>query len=96
MQPEYQASHRKSAHKSYWSKKDVEFPPDPPSTDLCQKIVSEETGCTVCWKLTPICEMEDCSEVESINLLKADCVTRKARYTSSDPVRELRGLSTWL
>ena len=62
MQPEYQASHRKSAHKSYWSKKDVEFPPDPPSADLCQKIVSgfcadtspdvfEETGCAVCGKL---------------------------------------------
>ena len=61
MQPEYQASHRKSAHKSYWAKKDVEFPPDPPSTDLCQKIVSdfcadtspdvfEVAGCAVCGK----------------------------------------------
>ena len=53
--------------------------------------VFEETGCAVCGKLTPICEMEDCSEVENINLLKADGVTRKARSTSSDPVRELRG-----
>ena len=102
MQPEYQASHRKLAHKSYWSKKDAEFPPNPPSTDLCQKIVSdfcadtspdvfEETGCAVCGKLTPICKMEDCSEVENINLLKVDGVTRKARCKSSDPVRELRG-----
>ena len=41
MQPEYQTSNRKSAHKYYWSKKDVKFPPDPPSTELCQKIVSE-------------------------------------------------------
>jgi hypothetical protein len=41
MQPEYQTSNRKSAHKHYWSKKDVKFPPDPPSTDLCQKIVSD-------------------------------------------------------
>ena len=58
MQPEYQASNRRSAHKSYWSKRDAKFPPDPPSTDLCQKIVSdfcadaspdvfEETGCAV-------------------------------------------------
>src|SRR5882762_1447486 len=102
MQPEYQASNRKSAHKSYWSKKDVKFPPNPPSTDLCQKIVSdfcadtspdvfEETGCAVCGKLTPICEMEERSEVENINLLKVDGVTRKARCKSSDPVRELRG-----
>ena len=86
MQPEYQASNRKSAHKSYWLKKVVEFPPDPPSTDLSQKIVSdfcadispdvfEETGCGVCGKLIPICEMEDCSEVENISLLKADGVT---------------------
>ena len=102
MQPEYQASNRKSAQKSYWSKKHVECPPDPPSTDLFHKIVSdfcadtspdvfEETGCAVCGKLTPICEMEDCSQVENINLLKADGITRKARCRSSDPVRELRG-----
>ena len=62
MQPEYQASNRKSAQKSYWSKKHVEFPPDPPSTDLYHKIVSdfcadtspdvfEETGCAVCWEI---------------------------------------------
>ena len=102
MQPEYQASNRKSAHKHYWSKNNVKFPPDPPSTDLCQKIVSdfcvdtspdvfEETGCAVCRKLTPICEMEECSEVENINLLKVDGVTRKARCKSIDPVKELRG-----
>jgi hypothetical protein len=45
------------------SKNDVKFPPSPPSTDLCQKIVSgfsadtapevfEEAGCAVCGKLT--------------------------------------------
>jgi hypothetical protein len=102
MQPEYQASNRKSAHKYYWSKKDIKFPPDPPSTELCQKIVSnfyadtapeafEEAGCAVCGKLTLVCEMEELSDVENINLLKVDGVTREARCKSSDPVRELRG-----
>jgi len=101
-QSESQTSNKKSAHKYYWSKKDVKFPPDPPSTDLCQKIVSdfcadtspdvfEEAGCAVCGKLTPICEMEELSEVENVSLLKVDGVTRKARTKSSDPVKELRG-----
>jgi len=58
----------------------------------------EETGCAVCGKLTPICEMEERSEVENISLLKVDGITRKVRCKSSDPVRELKGpvLSTWL
>lgn len=99
---EYQESHNKSLHKHYWSKKDVKFPPDPPSIELYQNIVSnfcadtspemfEEAGCAVCGKLTPICEMEECSEIENISLLKVDGVTRKARCKDSDPVRELRG-----
>ena len=59
--------------------------------------VFEETGYAVCGKLTPICELEDCSEVKNINLLKADGVTRKARCKSSDPVRVQRShVSTWL
>jgi len=33
---EYQESHNKSLHKHYWSKKNVKFPPDPPSIKLCQ------------------------------------------------------------
>jgi hypothetical protein len=82
-------------------KKDVKFPPDPPSTELCQKIVSdfcadtspdvfEEAGCAVCGKLTPICEMEELSEVENASLLKVDGVTRIAGTKSSDSVKELR------
>ena len=88
MQPQYQASNRESARKYYWSKKDVKFPPDPPSAYLCQKIVSdfcantspevfEEAGCSVCGKLTPICQMEELSEVENLDLLKVNGVTRK-------------------
>jgi hypothetical protein len=80
----------------------VKFPPSPPSSELCQNIVLdfcadtspetfEEAGCAVCGKLTPVCEMEELSEVENIGLLKVDAVTRKARFKSSDPVRELRG-----
>ena len=80
----------------------MKFPPTPPSTALCQNIVSdfcadtspdvfEEAGCAVCGKLTPICEMEELSEVENINLLKVHGITRKARSNSSDPVKELRG-----
>src|ERR1700729_2088135 len=99
---EYQESNRKYAHKHYWSKKDENFPPHPPSTDLCQQIVSdfcadtspeifEESGCAVCGKLTPICEMEELSEIENVSLLKVDGVTRKARSKSTDPVRELKG-----
>jgi hypothetical protein len=99
--PEYQESHRKS-QKNYRTKKNVNFPPNPPSTELCKSIISdfcadtspevfEEAGCAICGKLTPICEMEEISEVENINLLKIDGVTRKARCKSSDPVRELRG-----
>ena len=99
---EYQKSHQKSMKKYYFSKKDVKFPPAPPSAELCRNIVSdfcadtspdvfEEAGCAVCGKLTPICEMEELSEVENINLLKVDGVTRKARCKSADPVRELRG-----
>src|SRR5882724_31156 len=96
MRPEYQTSNKKSAHKHYWSKKAVKFPPEPPSTDLCQKIVSdfsadtapevfEEAGCAVCGKLTPVCKMEELSGVENLSLLRVDGVTRKARFNSSDP-----------
>jgi len=38
----------------------------------------EESGCAVCGKLTPICEMEELSEIENVSLLKVDGVTRKA------------------
>ena len=89
MQSQYQASNRESAHKHYWSKKDIKFPSAPPSAKLCQNIMAdfcadtspklfEEAGCAVCGKLTPNCEMEQLSEVENINLLKVDGVTRKA------------------
>jgi len=99
---EYQKSNKNSSQKYYSFKKDEKFPPVPPSSELCQKIISEfcadtspdvfeEAGCAVCGKLTPICEMEELSEVENISLLKADGVTRKVRYKSSDPVKELRG-----
>jgi hypothetical protein len=102
LKSEYQESHKKSSWKHRQSKKDVGFPPSPPSTELCQNIVSdfcadtspdvfEETGCAVCGKLTPICTMEELSEVENVSLLKADGVTRKARSKGSDPVKELRG-----
>src|ERR1700733_1476964 len=100
--PEYKESHKKSSKKYYLSKKDVAFPPAPPSAELFHNIVSnfcadtspevfEEAGCVVCGKLTPICEMEERSEIENISLLKVDGVTRKARCKDSDPVRELRG-----
>jgi hypothetical protein len=100
--PDYQKHKREKQNADYQSKKEVKFPPPPPSEDLCQKIISgfcadtspdifEEIGCAVCGKLTPVCGMEDLSEVENINLLKADGVTRKARSKSSDPVKELRG-----
>ena len=102
VQSEYKQLHKKSSQKHYQSKRRVKFPPAPPSATLCQNIVSgfcndtspevfEEAGCAVCGKLTPICEMEELSEVENINLLKVDGVTRKSRCKSSDPVRELRG-----
>src|ERR1700729_1188764 len=35
--------------------------------------------------------MEELSEVENVNLLKVDGVTRKTRCKSTDPVSELRG-----
>jgi hypothetical protein len=35
--------------------------------------------------------MEELSEVENVNLLKSDGVTRKARCKSTDPAKELRG-----
>src|ERR1700732_34750 len=99
--PEYQESHKKS-QKQYKSRKNVKFPPEAPSVELCQNIVLdfcadtspevfEETGCAVCGKLTPICKMEELSEVENISLLKVDGVTRKARFQSSDTFRELKG-----
>ena len=53
--------------------------------------VFEEAGCAVCGKSTPICQMEELSEVENVGLLKVDGVTRKIRCKSSDPVKELRG-----
>ena len=99
---EYQESHKRSRQKYNFSKKIVKFPPFPPSTELCENIVSdfcadtspevfEETGCAICGKLTPICETDELSEVENVNLLKVDGVTRKARCKNTDPVRELRG-----
>ena len=42
----------------------------------------EETGCAVCVKGTSIFLMAECSEVENINLLKVDGVTRKAKSMS--------------
>ena len=98
----YHESNKNSSKKYYWSKKDVKFPPLPLSTKLCQNIVAdfcadtspdvfEEAGCAVCGQLTPICKMEELAEVEDINFLKADGVTRKARCKSSDLVNELRG-----
>src|SRR5258705_8988028 len=53
--------------------------------------VFEEAGCAVCGELTPVCEMEELSDVENLSLLRVDGVTRKARSNSSDPVKELRG-----
>ena len=99
---EYQESHNKSSQKHYWSKKDVKFPPNSPSAELCHNIVSdfcadtsprvfEVAGCVVCAKLTPLCEMDNLSEVENVSLLKVDGITRKARSKSSGPVKELRG-----
>jgi len=92
-----QEINRENHKVDYWAKKEVKFPPSPPSVDLCQKIIAsfcadtspetfEEGGCAVCGKLTPVCEMEDLSDVENINLLKVDGVTRKARSKCSDPV----------
>jgi len=51
--------------------------------------VFEETGHTVCGKLTLICEMEELSEVENINLFKVHSVTRKARSKNSDPFHDI-------
>jgi len=67
--PEYQESNKNSSKKHRLSKKDVKFPPAPPSAELCRNIVSafcddtspdvfEEAGCAVCGRLTPICEMD--------------------------------------
>jgi hypothetical protein len=67
----------------------MKFPSNPPSAELCLNIVSdfcadtsprvfEKAGCAVCGEFTPICEMEDLSEVENVSLLKVDGVTRKA------------------
>ena len=86
---EYQGSYKNSSQKHYWSNKDVKFPPAPPSAELCQNIVSDfcadtsgevfkEAGCAGCGKLTPVCEMEELSDVENTNLLKIDGVTRKS------------------
>jgi len=98
----YQEKNSEKHKADYWTKKEAKFPPAPPSADLCQKIVSdfcadtspevfEEAGCAVCGKLTPVCEMEELSDVENLSLLRVDGVTRKARSNSSDPVKELRG-----
>jgi len=98
----YQDKNRVKHKTDYWSKKEVMFPPAPLSADLGQQIVSdfcadtspevfEETGCAVCEKLTPVCEMEELSDVENLSLLKVDGITRKARSTSSDTVKELKG-----
>src|SRR5882762_1716993 len=38
-----------------------------------------KSGCAVCGKLTPICEMEELSEIENVSLLKFDGVTRKSQ-----------------
>jgi hypothetical protein len=84
----------------YWavkSYKDVKFPPSPLSADLCQKIIFDfcndtspetfvESGCAVCGKLTPNCEMEDLTKIKDIELLAVEGVTRMVRTTISDPI----------
>jgi hypothetical protein len=74
-QPEYQASHQQAAHKYYWSKKDIKFPPNPPSINLYQNIVSD-----FCADTAP-------EVFENLILLRVDGVTRKVRSKSSDPVK---------
>jgi hypothetical protein len=62
-------------------------------SDFCADTSSkvfEKGGCAVCRKLTPICEMEELSEIENVSFLRVDEVTRKARYKSTDLVRELK------
>ena len=41
--------------------------------------VFKEIGCAACVKLTSIFDVVECSEVENINLLKVDGITRKAK-----------------
>jgi hypothetical protein len=61
--------------------------------------VFAEASCAVCGKLTPICEMEELSEVENVSLLKVDRVTRKASTKTSEknkfntPMSYLKGIS---
>ena len=67
---EHQESHKKS-QKHCKFRKNVKFPPNPPSAKLCQNIVLdfhntslevfEEASCVICGKLSPICEMEEFS-----------------------------------
>ena len=50
----------------------------------------EETGCAVCGKLTPTCEMEELPDAENTNLLKVHGITGKSRSKISDPMRKLK------
>jgi len=78
----YQDKNRVKHKTDYWSKKEVMFPPAHCLqiwvNRLCQISVLtllqrclKRTGCAVCGKLTPVCEMEELSDVENLSLLKS-------------------------
>ncbi|KAH7902809.1 hypothetical protein BJ138DRAFT_969715, partial [Hygrophoropsis aurantiaca] len=82
------------------------FPPDPPTSRLCDKIIRRfceetspenllEAGCAVCGALTRAALMEsvDVLDDESLNLLVPSGIgmTRKVRSLALDPIEDIPG-----
>jgi len=81
------------------------FPPLKPSTELKETIVSNwckdtspdsfmESGCAVCGQLTPIKNMSKLSVTGcDLNILSREGmgITRQERFSSSDPIQEIKG-----
>ncbi|KAJ7183733.1 hypothetical protein C8R46DRAFT_884830, partial [Mycena filopes] len=81
----------------------TEFPPKPLSSSAAHRIVKQhcstvsprmfrEAGCAVCGCLTPMRSLTLLSQYEgSLGLLIREGVTRKERFSMSEPVEELEG-----
>ncbi|KAJ7123843.1 hypothetical protein C8R43DRAFT_1098972 [Mycena crocata] len=81
----------------------TEFPPKPADELTLHRILTKssesvqpdhfiEAGCAVCGQLTPMSDLTPLDEFQgSLDHLRGEGVTRRERFTSSDPIEELPG-----
>jgi len=96
-------SSRAVRNHKYYTRKDVKFPPSPPSKRLMHKIISgfcddthpskfEEAGCAVCGQLVVMSSLIKLSDIKcSLDPLVCVGVTRLPRNSANDQIKEIHG-----